>query len=377
MSPRGIVVLLIALAALALLVALGHRSGSPESVQGSALIPGLDKSLNDIERVTLVKANGETVATLERRPDTWFVTEKSYPADVAKLRQSLRALAQARILEGKTANPELYGRLGVADVAAADATGVAVTLVAQGKDLATLIIGDAQGAKYRYVRRTGEAQSFLIDRNPDFPHNASQWLAATIIDVRGERVQQVTIKHPDGETIVISKPDRAAMNFDVAGVPKGRELLYPGVANVIGNSLRELNLEDVEPAGDAAVEKPVHVEFRTFDGLVVRATGSEREQHAWVAFEASFDAAQAARFAPPQPAPAADAAAAQPGVAADATPSAESAAADGAAPTGSAEDPAAEAQRINGRVSGWRYRVAGFQYDQMTRRMTDLLKPAA
>jgi hypothetical protein len=39
-------------------------------------------------------------------------------------------------------------------------------------------------------------------------------------------------------------------------------------------------------------------------------------------------------------------------------------------------DPTAEAQRINARVSAWRYKLATFQYEQMTRRMNDLLKPA-
>jgi len=39
-------------------------------------------------------------------------------------------------------------------------------------------------------------------------------------------------------------------------------------------------------------------------------------------------------------------------------------------------DPTAEAQRINARVSAWRYKLATFQFDQMTRRMNDLLKPA-
>ena len=39
-----------------------------------------------------------------------------------------------------------------------------------------------------------------------------------------------------------------------------------------------------------------------------------------------------------------------------------------------AADPNAEAQRINAKVGGWRYKIAGFQYDQMTRRMADLLK---
>jgi hypothetical protein len=138
-------------------------------------------------------------------------------------------------------------------------------------------------------------------------------------------------------------------------VPEGRELSYPGVANVVGNSLRELNLEDVEPAA-APADKPTIVELRTFDGLVVHVTGSKGSDASWITLEASVDAAQAAA-APPPAAPAEGAAAATP----------------------AAADPNAEAARINAKVGGWRYKIAGYQYDQMTRRLADLLKapPAA
>ena len=142
--------------------------------------------------------------------------------------------------------------------------------------------------------------------------------------------------------------------------PTGRELSYPGVANVIGNALRELNLEDVEPAAAAPAEQPTIVEYRTFDGLVVRVTGVERNDESWISFEASVDAEQAAQAAAAvrRPQPAAEGAAA-------------------AAPRPRRPIPSAEAARINAKVGGWRYKIAGFQYDQMTRRMADLLKPPA
>ena len=64
------------------------------------------------------------------------------------------------------------------------------------------------------------------------------------------------------------------------------------------------------------------------------------------------------------------------GAAAPAAAPAEGAAAEGAAASAApAADPNAEAQRINAKVGGWRYKIAGFQYDQMTRHMADLLKP--
>jgi len=50
--------------------------------------------------------------------------------------------------------------------------------------------------------------------------------------------------------------------------------------------------------------------------------------------------------------------------------------ADGGAAEAAAADPTAEAQRINAHVMAWRYKLASFQFDQMTRRMADLLKPA-
>jgi hypothetical protein len=362
MNPRNIVILLATIIVLVALVLVGQR-GTGSGSGGKLFVPGLESQLNDVDHVTITKANSETVVNLERKPEGWVAANKNgYPADVSKLRQGLQALAEARILEQKTANAELYSYLGVEDVSGEKATGVAVALTAKGKDLPTLILGNADGSKHRYVRRAGEAQSYLIDRNPEFAKGVGQWLDAQIMNVHNDRVAQVTITHDDGQVVRLSKPNKDAANFDVADVPKGRELLYPGVANVIGNSLRELNLEDVEPAMASPPAKPTVVEFRTFDGLVVRAEGEKRGDASWVAFAASVDAERAAQAA---------ATPAQPAAASENTADKKPAAAPAPA------DPAAEAARINAKVGPWRYKIATFQYDQMTRRLADLLKPPA
>jgi hypothetical protein len=355
MSKRTVAILLAAFVVLLVLVMVGQRQSGAPAGTGAPLIAGLEDALGDIERVTVTKANGETVATLEKRPDNWVVSDKhGYVANAGKLRQALTALGEARILEQKTANAELYSRLGVEDVAGADATGLSVALTAAGRELPTVILGNAEGAKFRYARRAGEAQSFLIDRNPDVPRAAGQWVESQIVDIRSDRVREVTITHADGETLRISKTAPELANFEVADVPNGRELSYPGVANVSGNALRELNLEDVEPADAARAGEATQVELKTFDGLIVKISGVESDNESWITLEASADSASA----PPTPPPAAEPAA------------------DGAAPaaTPAAADPSAEAARINARVGGWRYKIAGFQYDQLTRRMADLLK---
>jgi hypothetical protein len=360
MSQRNVLILLGVLVVLVALVLVGQRNRAPSSGSGALFAPSLEAALNDVERVTITKGNNETVVTLERRPTGWVAANKNdYAADVGKLRQGLQALAEARILETKTANPELYSHLGVEDVTADKAAGVAVALTAAGKTLPTIILGNAEGAKFRYVRRAGDMQSYLIDKNPDFPRTVGQWLDGTIIDIRSDRIRDVTITQPDGQVVKVSKATKDAQNYDVADIPKGRELLYPGVANVVGNALRELKLEDVEPAGASPPAMPVVAEFRTFDGLVVRAEGEKRGDAAWISFAASVDPERAA--------------AAPPAAASGDQPAAEGE----AKPTTPPPDPAAEAARINAKVGPWRYKIASFQYDQMTRRMADLLKPAA
>jgi hypothetical protein len=354
MNRRSLLVVA-AIAALAVLLAMvGRRQSAPATDADALLLPGLAESLNDIERVVISKAQEEIVVTLVRGSAGWNVAEKDgYPADVAKIRQALVALGEARIVEEKTADPAFYDRLGVEPVESATASGTAVAIDAATAEFPALILGDEANSTSRYARRADEARSFLLDRNPDVPRSTAQWLITDIVDVRGTRVQSVTITHADGERLAISKDDEAQANFSVADIPEGRELSYPGVANVIGNALRELKLDDVARATEEAAEPAVVTELRTFDGLVVTMTGTMIGDEAWVTFAAS---------AAPQPA---------------SETSPEEAADPAASAAEETFDPAAEAEAINARVGGWRYRIPEYQYDQLTRRLADLLKAPA
>lgn len=76
-----------------------------------------------------VQRGDQPLVRLERREQGWVVPAKAdYPADQGVVNKLLKALAEARKVEPRTANPELYGRLGLADKGEAEQRGVRLTL---------------------------------------------------------------------------------------------------------------------------------------------------------------------------------------------------------------------------------------------------------
>jgi len=195
------------------------------------------------------------------------------------------------------------------------------------------------------VRKAEEAQSYLIDRDPEVSSSATEWLETDILSLPGNRIQQVTVTHPDGETLDILKETLGQTNFTVEGVPEGRELQYESVANVMSNVLANLSLQDVESRTQS--DEPVTItEFRTFDGLVLTAESIERGEDAWVAFEVDYEPPNQSMEPLGEEDPASE----------------------------DASDPDSEARELAEQLGGWRYQIATYQFDQLTRRMSDLLR---
>lgn len=248
--------------------------------------------------------------------------------------------------------------LGVEDVAAPDATGVAVTLQGLTPPV-TVVVGEAAGDYRRYVRREGENRSFLINRDPEVGTTPADWLDTAVIDIPSARVRAVTVTHPDGEVVRASKATRDQANFTVEDIPEGRSLLYDSVANVMASVLQGLTLEDVE-RDTGATDQVIVTEITTFDGLVITARGLENDRGHWLAF--AFDTTAALPDAT------------VPGDPNDAPAAAETDAADASTAADEPTDPAAEAEALNERLGGWRFRIPAYKFDQLTRSMDDLLQ---
>jgi hypothetical protein len=373
MNRKAFVILAFVAVLLAGIAILTQRGGDTESIAGASagqvFVPGLADRLDAIAAIEITGAGDARLARIERSGEQWVVSEQDgYAADPGKVTALLIALAEARIVEEKTADPDFHSRLGVEAVDAAEATGLEVTLTGSEGTNFELILGDAYGDGERYARLVSSPQSVLIDRNPDVARDPAEWVRPEIIAIPSGRVQRVRIDHADGEQLIIRKDARELTDFQVDSVPEGRELQYAGIANVTGSVLQNLELDAVSRQPETPGEVLAMTEFRMFDGLVVTVTATAAEEadgSPWLSFAARFDEEQARAFATDTvEEPGAAEAAGEP--------------ADGAADAGAAADRTAdainEAATLNERLGGWRYRIPAYQYSQMTRRMEDLLR---
>lgn len=397
MSSRNVKILAFVVLALFVTLFALNRTDRSDAPRGSQMLfPEIKSRLNDVNVVTITDADG--TITLQREADSdsstgrWVSSSHDgYPADTGKLRQLLLAIADAKKLEQKTSDPELYERLGVADPREDGGNGVLVS--ARANDAAiSVILGDTAQREFRYARLPDENQSWLIDQNPDLPDDGTGWLLPEIVDIEASRIQSVTIAHADGEQVRIRKEDADAANFEVENIPDGRELRYPAVANGIAGVLGNLTLQDVR-SGDLAGEDASVAEFRTFDGLELRVRIGSRSEEAggedgndvadaseeehWITLEASVsDAPGSPDREEPGENPAVEAEPAEEQTASSGqgeTSDGDDTAAEEPQATADAPDPAAEAAGINERVGGWSYRIADYKADQLTRRLEDLL----
>jgi hypothetical protein len=263
---------------------------------GEPLFPALLDRVNDITTVVGV-GQGETF-TLVRQGDRWVVAEKNnYPANQDEARKLVLGAARLSRIEPKTSNPDLYERIGLDDISAENGNAVQYSFKnAAGNTLAEIIIGnsrlgraDPQENEY-FVREPAMAQTWLVQGKLSGSVGVIEWLDDKVLKVERDRVRQVTVTHPDGETVTVSKQKPSQQTFNLVGVAEGEETESKFKLNDLGRSLAGLDLEDVVLASEVSVPDEVLVaEMTTFDGLraVLRGAKDGDRTLAWVT--ASFD----------------------------------------------------------------------------------------
>lgn len=290
MNTRGYLILIGVAALLAGLAAWAYLStrNAPAAAASERLFPDLLARINDVAAVELTGPEGQVRVT--RQGDDWVLPEKTgVPAIDARVRPIIIALAELEAGEPKTTNPDLYARIGVEEPGGGAASTLLTLADASGQTLASLILGKTEwisSKQMRYVRKSGEAQSWLLDFKPDTSLDATVWADKTLARVDGSRIQSVVITQPSGEDMRLTKETPEQEHYAVAPMPEGRTLRSEGVADPLARGLQQLNFEDVRPAGESLEGLVTTITFQTFDGLTVTMRVVDEEGVKWATLTA-------------------------------------------------------------------------------------------
>lgn len=376
-----------AAAALAIIAAVAITTSRKPVVDTAAAaayaFPGLRDHLNEVASLAIAGAGNAALVTLEKSGEGWQVKEKGgYTADLGEIRGLLLKLADAKLLEPKTANEQRYTDLGVEDTAKPDAKSVLVTITGFGEPQRLIVGKSATRGGGTFVRRPDDKQSWLTAAQLTINKDPANWIERTITDIGSDRVKEATLTRPDGKVLRLFKQAGDA-NFKVADLPKGRQLSSEVAANSIGSALSALRLEDVQPAAQLkapADGKVQRAQFNTFDGLTVDVTGWKQGDKHYLQLRANLDTnlAEAAIRAEQEKARADHEAAQKQATEAKTTlPAAPQAVADPARHRDERlKALQAEYARLQRRFDGWTYQVPAYAFGNLDKSMDELLSPA-
>lgn len=296
MRSKALLILIVLTVAIALAAVMTRNEKSDAAGAGEPLFADFLNNINEITTVVGV-GRGETF-TLVREGNRWLVVEKNgYPADQNNARQLVLGTARLKRIEAKTSNPDLYAKIGLDDINDENGNAVQYSFKnAAGNTLVELLVGnsrlgrsDPQLNEY-FVREPAMAQTWLVEGKLPDAIGALEWLDSNVLTVHRERVREVTIRHPDGAVVAISKQRPSQRTFDVQGVPEGVEAESQFMVSDLGRALATLDMEDVIPASEASVpDDGLRVEMTTFDGLRVILNSVEDGERTLARVQASFD----------------------------------------------------------------------------------------
>jgi hypothetical protein len=296
--PVMALVTILAMGLAGLAVFMTNRAASPQQPTGKAF-PDLAAHIDDAARIEIATPAG--AYTLAKNDGTWVLPDKAeYPADAQQVGAFLATLGDMDLLEKKTADPARYDQLTLAEPKSANGGGKTVKiLTASGQTLADAIFGKSAPSLGRlgggiYLRRAGEAQTWLADGLPMIPDTAQHWAERDLFGVTDASViKSAAIADANGKSLItVSRNKPEDKDFTVKQTLPGKA--DTGKIDQLGETPVGLDFEDVQ--AKAAGARPTRtITFMRFDGGTYTLTLYQIGKDVWAS--AGETGANAAAFA--------------------------------------------------------------------------------
>jgi hypothetical protein len=311
MSVRVFISLLlitVAASVAAALVALERPTAAPVRYVDEPAFSALRADPDAVAKVVLTAPDGSFTLVRETG-DRWSALERfGYPVDALKVRALVVALADMRLIEAKTSLPERYARLEVEDPGAADAKSRLLRLEsADGKVLAEAILGKRQHrltgnqSAGTYLRRPGEAQSWLASGGTDLDAEVVDWLDTEVVDLDPARLERIEITPDSGAGYVVQRA-AAGGPLQLADLGAGEQLKPDADLSRLAGAFARRKLEDVKPREQLDWPETGHTAVATsLDGLEVTVHLAKIDGEPWAMLDAR--AVEMPEADPPRAAP--------------------------------------------------------------------------
>lgn len=355
---------LIILAAITLTVVIAaavvtQQQRSPTELRQEPLLAKLVADINEAASISLTGNRHKTL--LERDNDTWTIANSDgYPALQDKVRNLIIDLSELTTLERKTRNPDLYYRLDVQDPSEPDSNAVRVVVSDRGgNSLADVIIGKPRISRVTniqtglYVRKPDEPHAMLVEGSVDVAAEKTAWFDPNIIDIAFLRIMEITIRHPDGDSLRAFR-NSPEQDFNLADLPDNRRISSRTVLNRFGSVLQEVRADDVRSVEAFTFPaSTIENEIRTFDGMLITVNAATIDDRHYAHFEFSYDEASAVDTSDTY---------------------AETGTDDGGDGGPELLSVELEAADLNNRHSEWVYQIPGFKYEILSQTMENLTR---
>ena len=344
MTPKHFTTLAFAAAASLVVAALVHSRADTWSTgtpAGAKLVPNLQRELPRIATITLKQ--GPQSLTLERKGEAWSLKDRGgYPVQGDRVRQLLLRLTDAELVDRKTRNPERYPLLELEDLTAPGAKSRGLVLAEEkGRAIADLIVGKRSVEQFgagkggTYIRRPGERDTWLVSTEIDVNPSVAAWVDTSLFEAEIAKVKKVTVTLPGEPPLAIERGEGKPANKDgyalAGGMPAGKKLKSEYTLEDMVNAFARVEMEDVRRplAAAAAAPPPAVATYEMDNGGKITLTVTTEGDARWVVVEATGDG-----------------------------------------------DAKAAMDKITARVAGWQFRLPGWKFDQIFKRVTELLDDA-
>ncbi len=297
MHPRHFMILA-AVAAGSLLVAVTTYLAAVPWSQDQAtarepLMPALAARTGDLAKIEI--SRGENAVQLANQEGTWVLASgEGYPADSAKVRELILAASEAALVERKTAKASRHDILGLKEPSEAGSSARLLRFLDQ-KDgpLGEIVLGNpatdifAASKGGTYVRRPGDDQTWLADREITASLSLRDWVQTKLIDFSPSNIKAGRIE-TDGEPGFDIKRTADGKYHELTAMPAGKKLKYVNSVDELVEAASLIEFRKVRKAGKAdSLPLKGRVTLETETGLkpVIEFRADSKE--AWVRITAT------------------------------------------------------------------------------------------